>query len=242
MQGIQEFFQKIAMRSDLHQLFKTLLIRYLPDDAVVYDIGCGQKPFGPFLKGKVKSHIGVDLADGFYKPEYVDLIGTAYAVPAPDGCADAVISSQVIEHLETPLVAINETHRLLKNGGIFFLSFPFLYPQHAQPRDFLRYTEFYLKQEIASDKFDVLTFERIGGFWYLIGMYINLYLQQFDRGILKKIYFIKILTFISSLFFKTLHFFEGCVFNFFDKDVKEFRARWTVNYVAVLKKRGAASQ
>lgn len=235
---MMSFFQKIAMRSDLHALFEKLFVTYMPADAVVYDIGCGQKPFASLLNGRVKSHIGVDLADGFYKPDQVDLIGTAYAVPAPDGCADAVISSQVIEHLETPLIAINETHRLLKSGGLFFLSFPFLYPQHAQPRDFLRYTEFYLKQEIAADKFDVLTFERIGGFWYLMGMYLNLYLQQLDRGVLKKIYLIKIMTFIFSLFFRTLHALEGILFDLVDKDVKEFRARWTVNYVAVLKKKG----
>jgi SAM-dependent methyltransferase len=236
------FFEKIAMRSDLHRVFEKLFAAYMPRDATVYDIGCGQKPFASFLKGKVKSHIGVDLADGFYKPDQVDLIGTAYAVPAPDGCADVVISSQVIEHLETPLVAINETHRLLKAEGVFFLSFPFLYPQHAQPRDFLRYTEFYLKQEIAADKFEVITFERIGGFWYLMGMYLNLYLQQLDRGVLKKVCIIKILIFIFSLFFRGLHALEETLFNIADKDVKEFRARWTVNYVAVLKKRGAGSQ
>lgn len=224
------------MRSDLHKLFEKLFVTYMPKDAVVYDIGCGQKPFAPYLKGKVKSHVGVDLADGFYKPDQVDLIGTAYAVPAPDGCADVVISSQVIEHLETPLVAINETYRLLKSGGIFFLSFPFLYPQHAQPRDFLRYTEFYLKQEIAADRFDVLMFERIGGFWYLIGMYLNLYLQQLDKGVLKKIYAIKILILIFSIIFRGFHALEGFLFNIINKDIDEFRARWTVNYVAVLKK------
>lgn len=233
------FFEKIAMRTDLHRLFEQMFDKYLPQNAILYDIGCGQKPFAGYLKGKIQSHIGVDLEDGFYKPEQVDLIGTAYDVPAEDSCADVVISSQVIEHLEKPIQAISETHRILKPGGRFFLSFPFLYPQHAQPRDFMRYTEFYLKDEIASDKFDVLALERIGGFWYLIGMYINLYMQQFDRGILKKLYVIKILSFVSSLIFRTLHAIEALVFKIAEKDVSEFRAKWTVNYVAVLQKKGA---
>jgi hypothetical protein len=38
---------------------------------VVYDIGCGDKPFAPVLAGKVKDHIGVDIEDGFYEsPPY----------------------------------------------------------------------------------------------------------------------------------------------------------------------------
>lgn len=231
------FFEKIAMRTDLHRNFEQLFNEYLPKDAVLYDIGCGQKPFAAFLKGKVRSHIGVDLADGFYKPEQVDLIGTAYEVPADDNCADAVISSQVIEHLEKPMVAMGEAYRILKPGGRVFLSFPFLYPQHAQPRDFMRYTEFYLADELAGDKFDVLAMRRIGGFWYLIGMYINLYLQQFDRGILAKLYIIKIISFIFSLFFRAMHNLEDITLRMADKNPEDFRSRWTVNYVAVLQKK-----
>lgn len=223
------------MRSDLHRIFEDVLNKYLPVNAVLYDIGCGQKPFAEFLKGKVKSHVELDLADGFYQPDQVDLIGTAYAVPAPDGCADAVISSQVIEHLETPLVAIAETHRLLKRGVFPVISF--LYPQHAEPRDFLRYTEFYLEQEIASNKFEVLAFERIGGFWYLIGMYFNLYLQQMDRGILKKMYVVKVLVFILNVLFRGLHELEGLAFKLAKKDIKGF-ALWRICLLVFLRKEG----
>ncbi len=234
---MKKLFQPISVRADVHRLSQEMFTKYLQPHDVVYDIGCGQKPFADFLRGKVKSHIGVDLADGFYKPEHVDLIGSAYNVPVPDGCADAVISSQVIEHLETPLVAVAETHRILKSGGLFFLSFPFLYPIHAQPRDFMRYTEFYLLQEIAADKFDVLEVKRIGGFWYIIGMYLCFYLQQFDRGLLRKLYVIKTMVAIFSFLFQMLHQCEGEVLRLFGKEESGFRSQWTVNYVYTLRKK-----
>lgn len=232
-----KIFKPISVRADVLSLSKEMFQKHLTADAVVYDIGCGQKPFAEFLKGKVKSHIGVDLADGFYQADKVDIIGTAYAVPAPDGCADAVISSQVIEHLETPLLAIAETHRLLRSGGLFFLSFPFLYPIHAAPRDFMRYTEFYIRQEVAANKFDIVDVQRIGGFWYLIGLYLSFYFQQMDRGVLKRFYIVKIITFLSNVFFRLIHEAEGALLKFFKKDVVDFRAKWTVNYVYALKKK-----
>ncbi len=235
--SFKDLFSFISVRDDVHYLTQIMFDRYLPKDAVVYDIGCGQKPFAATLKGRVAAHIGVDLADGFYSPDHVDLVGTAYSVPAPDGCADAVISSQVIEHLETPLIAIDETYRLLKAGGLFFLSFPFLYPIHAQPRDFLRYTEFYLKDEIAKDRYEILEIERIGGFWYLLGMYCKLYLQQLDRGLLKRLRIVAALIFIVSVVFKALHWLEGALFSLLKGDVKKFRMQWTVNYVCLLRKK-----
>jgi hypothetical protein len=74
-----------------------MFLAHMPTDALVRH-RLRQKPFAKFLKGKVKAHIGVDLADGFCASTYVDLIGTAYDV-LPDGSADAIILSQVIEHL-----------------------------------------------------------------------------------------------------------------------------------------------
>ncbi len=223
-----------TLRTDLHAILQRLLTTHLPPDAVVYDVGCGEKPFAPFLKGKVKAHIGVDLADGFYRPDQVDIIGTAYCVPAPDGCADAVISSQVIEHLETPLVAIDEAHRLLKPGGLLFLSFPFLYPIHAPPRDYLRYTEFYLSNEIGGDRFEVVTLERIGGFWYVSGMYFGLYMQHFAAA--DKFRILRAVSFLIGVCLQALHAAEVMVLRLAGKDPSQFRSPWTVNYVGVLKK------
>jgi len=214
-----------------------MFLEHMPKDAIVYDIGCGQKPFADFLRGKVKSHIGVDLVDGFYSPDQVDLIGTAYDVPAPDASGDAIILSQVIEHLETPMLAMKEANRLLKPGGVLFLSFPFLYPQHAQPRDYLRYTEYYLASTLADKNFEIVACDRIGGFWYLIGMYMTIYLQQFDRGLLKKAFLTRIASSAIGLVFFLLHRTEEATLRLIEKDVDSLRAKWTVNYVAVLRKK-----
>ncbi len=234
--NIHGLVNPISMRRDLHQCLQSFFDRHLPLGSVVYDIGCGQKPFASYLKGKVKVHVGVDLVDGFYKTDQVDLIGSAYEVPAPDGIADAVILSQVIEHLETPLQAIRECHRLLKPGGLMFLSFPFLYPVHVEPRDFLRFTEHYLRQEIASQAFEVVESKQLGGYWYLTGMYAAMYLQDLDRGPLRTLRVVKVVSAMAQLVCLGLHKLEGMLLSAAGKDPERVRARWSVNHVTVLRK------
>ena len=207
-----------------------------PVQAVVYDIGCGQKPFKDYLSGRVKVHVGVDLADGFYQPDQVDLIGTAYAVPAADAVADVVILSQVIEHLETPMVAMGEAHRLLRADGLVFLSFPFLYPIHAPPRDFMRYTEFYLADQLTSHGFEVVDTLRLGGFWYVTGMNAMMYLQDVDRGTLRKTGLMTLVAVLTGMVCGAMHAVEGVFLRAAGKDVAGMRAKWTMNYLTVLRK------
>jgi len=117
----EKIMKIINLRSDIRCALLQYFDRYLTNESQVYDIGCGAKPFASALDGKVKKYIGVDVEDGFYDSSYIDLLGTAYDVPTDDGSADAVISSQVLEHLEYPEKSIEETARILREEGLFFL-------------------------------------------------------------------------------------------------------------------------
>jgi SAM-dependent methyltransferase len=70
-----------------------------------------------------------------------DVTADAAALPFANGAADAVIMCEVLEHLREPRDAIGEAHRVLRDGGILCGSVPFLFPVHADPYDFYRYTE-----------------------------------------------------------------------------------------------------
>ncbi|NCC52298.1 MAG: class I SAM-dependent methyltransferase [Spartobacteria bacterium] len=225
----------ISLRNDVRLHLEACLQQHLPPDAVLYDVGCGTKPFAAFLEGKVSQHVGVDIEDGFYDAQHIDLVGTAYHVPAEDGTADAILSSQVIEHLDDPRLFFQEANRLLKEGGLLFLSFPFLYSIHAAPHDYERFTHYSIRKILHNSGFQLLEARALSGFWYLSGFYLSLYLQSLDRGLLQKTRLLRSLIWIVKLLFRVLHETEGWFLEQAGKRTS-FREPWTVNYVMVAQK------
>lgn len=81
---------------------------------------------------------------GFEDQQILDVAYPEYNVlklPFKDGEFDAVVSDQVLEHIEgDPQHAINEMMRVLKPNGISLQTTCFIYPVHAYPGDFWRFT------------------------------------------------------------------------------------------------------
>lgn len=227
----------LTLRNDERKAFCAFIQKYVKRGSKVYDIGCGDKPFMPAVIEQEANYTGVDIVDGFYDSSHIDLIGSAYDVPIESGTADIVMSSQVIEHLEFPEKAVREMARILKKDGYAIVAFPFLYPLHAQPRDYMRYSEFFMHSCFDRNGLELVEMQRIGGFWYCAGMMTGLYLQSFDTGLLKKTYLVKIFAFLAKWFLFLIHALEGLALEASKRNVSDFRALWTVNYVMAARKR-----
>ncbi|MDO8492456.1 MAG: methyltransferase domain-containing protein [bacterium] len=78
-------------------------------------------------------------------PDYnPDVVGDIHQMPFADNSLDAVICMSVLEHVENPLKACEEIHRVLKVGGYAFVYVPFLYYYHAERgyyHDYWRFTK-----------------------------------------------------------------------------------------------------
>lgn len=57
-----------------------------------------------------------------------------------DDTYDCIVCDQVLEHVENPFDAVKELHRVLKSGGILFLTTVFMYPIHEHPKDYWRFS------------------------------------------------------------------------------------------------------
>ncbi|MCX5053060.1 MULTISPECIES: methyltransferase domain-containing protein [unclassified Streptomyces] len=72
------------------------------------------------------------------KPTYEFEIGEK--CPAPDAHFDGLISTQVLEHVDTPANYLHEAHRMLRPGGRIVLSTHGIWEDHPSPGDYHRWT------------------------------------------------------------------------------------------------------
>ena len=77
-------------------------------------------------------YVGLDLVAG----DNVDVvIEDPYVYPFEDGTFDAILCGQVVEHCKNPFKLMAECSRVLKPGGVFIGSAPFIWKEHKHPRD-----------------------------------------------------------------------------------------------------------
>ena len=74
----------------------------------------------------------------------------------------------MLEYIDYPDGIMREIYRVLKPGGVIFLSVPFMYPVHHKELDFFRYTDLGIKRILERNGFQVTFSERMGGFWVFI--------------------------------------------------------------------------
>lgn len=154
------FLQNYYLINDIKYYLKKIA-----GNTTLVDIGCGTKPYKDYVDKTVK-YIGVDLDSA---NDNVDLISSAYSINLKSENADYVISFQVLEHLEEPLLMLKEACRILKIGGEICITFPMSEHLHEEPYDFFRYTEHGISYLLRSAGFNKIKIIRQGTNYANIG-------------------------------------------------------------------------
>jgi SAM-dependent methyltransferase len=142
------------------------------------DIGCGTKPWREAFAPHVREHVGIDHEQTLHGLQSVDIVSDAYAVPLPDGSADAILLTEVLEHLERPGDALAECRRLLRPGGHLIVTAPFSWPLHEEPRDFFRYSPYGLRHLCEQAGLEVVELQALSGAWTTIALHFSSALQR----------------------------------------------------------------
>ncbi len=149
-------------------------------DLLVLDVGCDCKPYLPFFAPYARRYVGSDVSR---TTAQVDVVGGAGAIPFKSGCADALLCSQVLEHVPEPGTTLREIARVLKPGGRVLLSTHGTFIYHPHPTDFWRWTQDGLRKLFdESGEFDEIELHANGGtghcLAYLLAVYCHLGLKR----------------------------------------------------------------
>lgn len=141
------------------------------------DVGCGQKPYEDLFSSA--SYLGLEIdtlenrmagkADCFYD-------GSIF--PFGDVEFDSIVMNEVFEHVFTPDSMLQEVHRVLRPGGLFFMTAPFVWDEHSQPYDFARYSSFGLMTLLDRHGFEVLDTRKSVNDIRIIFQLLNAYIYK----------------------------------------------------------------
>lgn len=112
------------------------------------DVGCGTQPYRSLFT-QVEEYLGLELdTPENRRTKQADLFYDGDRFPVADGSFNTVLCNQVLEHIFRPERFLTEITRILRPGGCLIMTVPFLWPEHEQPYDCLRYTSFGLRDQL----------------------------------------------------------------------------------------------
>ena len=114
----------------------------------------------------------------------IDLVSDITAIPAPDTSFDAVLCSEVLEHVPEPTHALDEFARLLKPGGVLILTAPFSSITHQAPYHFCTgFSKYWYQHHLEQRGFRIETLVANGDWYALVRQEIRrLGGQERQRG------------------------------------------------------------
>jgi len=122
----------------------------------ILDYGCGGSPYRNLFPAL--TYHRADLAG---TPSLDFEFGQNSLLSAASKDYDCILSSQVLEHVQSPIVYLEECQRLLKTDGILILSTHGLFEDHNAPSDYWRWTASGLTKLVESVGFRVATIKKL---------------------------------------------------------------------------------
>lgn len=162
------------------------------------DVGCGTKPYQKYFASS--EYVGLEIetqtnnqikqADVYYDGKFF---------PFEKAEFDSVLSNQVLEHVFNPTEFLSEVNRILKVGGNFLISVPFVWDEHEQPYDYARYSSFGLKFLLEQHGFEIVESKKTTNDFRIFAQLLNAFIYKIVRRniILKKLSTFFIMSLIS---------------------------------------------
>jgi ubiquinone/menaquinone biosynthesis C-methylase UbiE len=148
----------------------------IPTGASILDAGCGEQQFRTFC-----SHLrytGQDFAQydgvgdsrglqtGSWDQARLDIVSDIVSIPRPAGAFEAIMCTEVFEHIPDPIAAVKEFSRLIKPGGYLVLTAPFCSLSHFTPYHFQTgFNRYWYEHHLPAHGFAIEELETNGNFF-----------------------------------------------------------------------------
>ena len=159
-------------------------LQQVPAGSRILDAGAGEQQYKGFCRHL--RYVAQDFAEydgkgdgrglqmGKWEQSKLDLVCDITAIPEPDGSFDAILCTEVFEHLPQPLLAMREFARLLRPGGQIILTAPFVSFTHFAPYHFgTGFSRYFYETHLPGHGFEIAELSANGNYFELIGQEIR---------------------------------------------------------------------
>jgi SAM-dependent methyltransferase len=132
-------------------------LRYVSQDLAKYD-GSGE----------------VGLQMGVWDTSGIDIVSDITDIPVPDASFDAVLCTEVLEHVSNPVAALKELERVLKPGGTLIITAPFVSMTHFAPYHYATgFSRYFYESHLQSFGFDIVELVENGNFFEFVATQVR---------------------------------------------------------------------
>jgi len=154
-----------------------------PKGSKVLDAGAGPGPYEPLF-----AHCNYEATD-FHPDNNIDFVCSLDRIPRDNGTYDAIISTEVLEHVEYPQDVMNEFFNILKKGkpgestGKLYLTCPQGWGLHQEPHNYYNFTKYGLKSLLknAGFKEENIYIQPKGGYFWVLSNIIRASTDQMSN-------------------------------------------------------------
>lgn len=157
----------------------------LPSGSRVLDAGAGASKYRPYF-----GHCRYQTQDFCqYEGELVkyrepiDYVCDITRIPEPDGTFDAILCTEVLEHVPDPVLVLREFSRLVRPGGRLWLTAPLISAIHMAPYHYFGgLTGHWYRHWLPKHRFNIESITPVGGPGRSCAVYAEVFCAEWSKA------------------------------------------------------------
>lgn len=151
-------------------------LKRIPAGLTILDAGAGECQFKKFCThlnyvaqdfAQYEGTGEIGLQTGTWDNSKLDIVSDITNIPRPDASFDAIMCTEVLEHVPDAVAALTELNRLLKPGGFLLITAPFASLTHFAPYHFATgFNQFFYDHHL--NKFAIIDKQMNGNYFEYI--------------------------------------------------------------------------